>query len=129
VEEETIFSQIIDKKKPAEIIFEDEEVIAFKDINPQAPVHVLIVPRKPIPKLTHVLIVPRKPIPKLTDADESDTAILGKMVMVARKIAKDFGLDEDGFRLLLNEGKNGGQTIYHLHFHLLGGRRLMWPPG
>ncbi len=115
MEEETIFSQIINKKKPAEIIFEDEEVIAFKDINPQAPVH--------------VLIVPRKPIPKLTDADESDTAILGKMVMVARQIAKDFGLDEDGFRLLLNEGKNGGQTIYHLHFHLLGGRRLMWPPG
>ena len=115
MEEETIFSQIIDKKKPAEIIFEDEEVIAFKDINPQAPVH--------------VLIVPRKPIPKLTDADESDTAILGKMVMIARQIAKDFGLDEDGFRLLLNEGKNGGQTIYHLHFHLLGGRRLMWPPG
>ena len=115
MEEETIFSQIINKKKPAEIIFEDEEVIAFKDINPQAPVH--------------VLIVPRKPIPKLTDADESDTKILGKMVMVARQIAKDFGLDEDGFRLLLNEGKNGGQTIYHLHFHLLGGRRLMWPPG
>ncbi|MCK4754734.1 MAG: histidine triad nucleotide-binding protein [Calditrichia bacterium] len=115
MEEETIFSQIINKKKPAEIIFEDEEVIAFKDINPQAPVH--------------VLIVPRKPIPKLTDAEESDTAILGKMVMVAKQIAKDFGLDEDGFRLLLNEGKNGGQTIYHLHFHLLGGRRLMWPPG
>ncbi len=115
MEEETIFSQIIDKKKPAEIIFEDEEVVAFKDINPQAPVH--------------VLIVPRKPIPKLTDADESDTAVLGKMVMVARQIAKDFGLDIDGFRLLLNEGKNGGQTIYHLHFHLLGGRRLMWPPG
>lgn len=115
MEEETVFSQIIEKKKPAEIIYEDEEVVAFKDINPQAPVH--------------VLIVPRKPIPKLTDADESDTAILGKMVMIARQIAKDFGLDQDGFRLLLNEGKNGGQTIYHLHFHLLGGRRLMWPPG
>jgi histidine triad (HIT) family protein len=115
VEEETVFSQIINKKKPAEIIYEDEEVVAFKDINPQAPVH--------------VLIVPRKPIPKLTAADESDTAILGKMVMIAKRIAKDFGLDEDGFRLLLNEGKNGGQTIYHLHFHLLGGRRLMWPPG
>ena len=115
MEEETIFSQIIEKKKPAEIIFEDDEVVAFKDINPQAPVH--------------VLIGPRKPIPKLTDADESDTAILGKMVMIARQIAKDFELDQDGFRLLLNEGKNGGQTIYHLHFHLLGGRRLMWPPG
>jgi histidine triad (HIT) family protein len=115
VEEETIFSQIIDKKKPAEFIYEDEDVVAFKDINPQAPVH--------------VLIVPRKRIPKLTAADESDAAILGKMVIVARKIAKDFGLDEGGFRLLMNEGKNGGQTIYHLHFHLLGGRRLMWPPG
>jgi len=115
VEEETVFSQIIEKKKPAEIIYEDEEVVAFKDINPQAPVH--------------VLIVPRKPIPKLTDAEESDAAVLGKMVMIARKIAKDFGLDDGGFRLLMNEGKNGGQTIYHLHFHLLGGRRLMWPPG
>ena len=113
--EETVFSQIIEKKKPAEIIYEDEEVVAFKDINPQAPVH--------------VLIVPRKPIPKLTEADESDTAVLGKMVMVARQIAMDFGLDEDGFRLTMNEGKNGGQTIFHLHFHLLGGRRLMWPPG
>ena len=113
--EETVFSKIIDKKIPAEIIYEDEEVVAFKDINPQAPVH--------------VLIVPRKPIPKLTDADDSDTAILGKMVMIARQIAKDFKLDQEGFRLLLNEGKNGGQTIYHLHFHLLGGRRLMWPPG
>ena len=115
MEEETIFSQIINRKKPAEIIFEDDDVVAFKDINPQAPVH--------------VLIVPRKPIPKLTDADESDTAILGKMVMIASQIAKDNSLDEDGFRLLLNQGKNGGQTIYHLHFHLLGGRRLMWPPG
>jgi histidine triad (HIT) family protein len=115
VEEETVFSQIIDKKKPAEIIYEDEEVVAFKDINPQAPVHILIVPRKRIPKLTAV--------------DDSDAEILGRMVIVAKKIAKDFGLDHDGFRLLMNEGKNGGQTIYHLHFHLLGGRRLMWPPG
>lgn len=113
--EETIFSEIIAKKKPAEIIYEDDEVVAFKDINPQAPVH--------------VLIVPRKPIPKLTAADETDEKVLGKMVIVAKKIATDFGLDNDGFRLLLNEGKNGGQTIYHLHFHLLGGRRLMWPPG
>jgi len=115
VEEETIFTQIIDRKKPAEIIYEDADVVAFKDINPQAPLH--------------VLIVPRKPIPKLTDTVESDTAILGKMVMIASKIAKENNLAEDGFRLLLNQGKNGGQTIYHLHFHLLGGRRLMWPPG
>ena len=115
MDEESVFSQIIEKKKPAEIIYEDEEVVAFKDINPQAPVHVLIVPRKPIPKLTL--------------AEDSDVAVLGKMVMVAKKIAKDFELDNDGFRLLMNEGKNGGQTIYHIHFHLLGGRRLMWPPG
>jgi histidine triad (HIT) family protein len=115
LEEETIFSQIISKQKPAEIIYEDDDVMAFKDINPQAPVH--------------VLIVPKKPIPKLTAADESDMMILGKLVIVAKQIAKDYGLEDDGFRLLLNEGKNGGQTIYHLHFHLLGGRRLMWPPG
>ena len=115
MEEETIFSQIIAKTKPAEIIYEDDEVMAFKDINPQAPVH--------------ILIVPKKLIRKLTDAEESDARILGKMIIVATKVAKEFGLEEDGFRLLLNQGKNGGQTIYHLHFHLLGGRRLMWPPG
>ena len=115
MEEETVFSQIIDKKIPAEILYEDEEVVAFKDINPQAPVHVLIVSRKKIPKLTAI--------------KEDDTLLMGKMVVIAQKIASEQGLEEDGFRLLMNQGKFGGQTIYHLHFHLLGGRRLMWPPG
>jgi histidine triad (HIT) family protein len=115
VQEETVFTQIINKKIPAEILYEDDDVVAFKDINPQAPCHVLIVSRKVIPKLTLV--------------SEEDAALMGKMVMVAKKIAQDNKLDENGFRLLLNEGKFGGQTIYHLHFHLLGGRRLMWPPG
>ena len=115
MEQETVFSQIIEGKTSAEILYQDEDVVAFKDINPQAPVH--------------VLIVSRKVIPKLTATEDEDTMLMGKMVMVARKIARDLKLDDDGFRLLMNEGKFGGQTIYHLHFHLLGGRRLMWPPG
>jgi histidine triad (HIT) family protein len=115
VQEETVFSHIIDKEVSAEILYEDDDVIAFKDINPQAPLHVLIVSKKIIPKLTAV--------------QDEDTLLMGKMVMVAKKIAQEHHLDEDGFRLLMNEGKFGGQTIYHIHFHLLGGRRLMWPPG
>jgi histidine triad (HIT) family protein len=115
VQEETVFTQIINKKIPAEILYEDDDVVAFKDINPQAPCHVLIVSRKVIPKLTAIT--------------EEDAGLMGKMVLIAKKIAQENKLDEHGFRLLLNEGKFGGQTIYHLHFHLLGGRRLMWPPG
>ena len=115
MQEETVFTQIIDKKIPAEILYEDDDVVAFKDINPQAPCHVLIVSRKVIPKLTAV--------------SDEDAVLMGKMVLVAKKIAQENKLDENGFRLLMNEGKYGGQTIYHLHFHLLGGRRLMWPPG
>ena len=113
--EDCLFCKLINGDIKADTVYEDDDVFAFRDINPQAPVH--------------VLIVPKKPIPKLTAADESDMMILGKLVIVAKQIAKDYGLEDDGFRLLLNEGKNGGQTIYHLHFHLLGGRRLMWPPG
>ena len=115
MQEETVFTQIINKKIAAEILYEDDDVVAFKDINPQAPCHVLIVSRKVIPKLTAV--------------SEEDAVLMGKMVMVAKKIAQENKLEENGFRLLMNEGKYGGQTIYHLHFHLLGGRRLMWPPG
>jgi histidine triad (HIT) family protein len=115
VQEDTVFSHIIDKEVPAEILYEDDDVIAFKDINPQAPLHVLIVSKKIIPKLTAV--------------QDEDMLLMGKMVMVAKQIAQENNLDKDGFRLLMNEGKFGGQTIYHIHFHLLGGRRLMWPPG
>jgi len=112
---ESVFSQIIKKKVKAEIIYTDRQVVAFKDINPQAPVH--------------VLIVPRKSIPSLSAASEKDALLLGRMLLVAKKIAQQMKVDQDGFRLVLNQGKFGGQTVYHLHFHLLGGRRMMWPPG
>lgn len=112
---ETVFSQIIRKKIKAEIIYQDRQIVAFKDVNPQAPVHVLIVPRRPIATLSEV--------------QTKDTLLLGKMLLAARNIAKQLKLVEDGFRLVLNQGKFGGQTVFHLHFHLLGGRRMMWPPG
>jgi histidine triad (HIT) family protein len=112
---ETVFSQIIRKKIKAEIIYEDRQIVAFKDINPQAPVH--------------VLIVPRKIISTLSEAQAKDALLLGKMLLVAKKIARQLKLDDDGFRLVLNQGRFGGQTVLHLHFHLLGGRRMMWPPG
>ena len=113
--EDCIFCEIADKIVSSNIYYEDEEVVAFEDINPQAP--------------SHILIIPKKHIDRLTEVSDEDMPILGKMVNVAKKIAKENEFDKDGFRLLNNEGKNGGQTIYHLHFHLLAGRRLMWPPG
>lgn len=112
----TIFSKIISKEIPADIVFESANVLAFKDINPQAPVH--------------ILIIPKIGIPKVTDIKESEhTALLGEMIDAANKIAKDFGIADDGFRLVFNCGDNGGQEVYHLHLHLLGGRKMNWPPG
>ena len=113
--EDCIFCEIADKKVSSNIYYEDDDVVAFEDINPQAP--------------SHILIIPKKHINRLTEVNDEDMPILGKMVNVAKKIAKEKEFDKEGFRLLNNEGKNGGQTIYHLHFHLLAGRRLMWPPG
>lgn len=112
----TIFSKIISKEIPADIVFESENVLAFKDIYPQAPVH--------------ILIIPKIEIPKVTDLKGSDhAALLGEMIDAANKIAKDLGVAEDGFRLVFNCGNNGGQDVYHLHMHLLGGRKMNWPPG
>jgi histidine triad (HIT) family protein len=112
----TIFSKIINKEIPADIVFESETVLAFKDINPQAPVH--------------VLIIPKVEIPKVSDLKGSDHAsLLGEMFDAANQIANELKISEDGFRLVLNCGPNGGQDVYHLHMHLLGGRQLKWPPG
>lgn len=112
----TIFSKIINKEIPADIIYESDSVLAFKDIRPQAPVH--------------VLIIPKIEIPKVSDLNGKEHAqLLGEMFDAANKIAKDFGISEDGFRLVLNCGPNGGQEVYHLHMHLLGGRKMTWPPG
>jgi histidine triad (HIT) family protein len=112
----TIFSKIINKEIPAEIVFESETVLAFKDINPKAPVHILIIPKIEIPKVTDI-------------KGSEHAALLGEMIDAANKIAKDLSIVNDGFRLVFNCGNNGGQDVYHLHMHLLGGRKMNWPPG
>tara|TARA_Y100000766_G_scaffold258623_1_gene246970 strand:- start:126 stop:467 length:342 start_codon:yes stop_codon:yes gene_type:complete len=110
----TLFEKIIDKEIPAEIIYEDEMSIVIKDINPQAP--------------THLLIIPKKVIPKLSDASDNDKDILGHLMLLAKDISNQLGLDET-FRLVVNNGAKAGQSVFHLHIHLLSGRPLNWPPG
>lgn len=105
----TIFQKIIDGELPCDKVFENERIIAFKDIAPCAPVH--------------ILIVSKKPIPSLSQADASDTQLLGEMMLVAAELAKKFNID-DGYRVLTNNGEPAGQSIFHLHLHLIGGRRL-----
>lgn len=112
----TIFSRIINKEIPASIVFENENILAFRDINPQAPVHILIIPKIEIPKVTDI-------------KGSEHASLLGEMIDAANKIAKDLNIAEDGFRLVFNCGDNGGQEVYHLHLHLLGGRKMKWPPG
>ena len=108
--EDTLFTKIINKEIPANILYQDDRATAFRDIHPQAP--------------THVLIVPNKPIPSVNDVSEEDEAILGHLFVVARKLAQEEGIAEDGYRLLINCGRHGGQEVYHLHMHLFGGRPL-----
>lgn len=110
----TLFEKIINKEIPADIIYEDDISIVIKDISPQAP--------------THLLIIPKKVIPKLSDATAEDQNILGHLMLTAGKIADDLGLDET-FRLVVNNGAKAGQSVFHLHLHLLSGRPLNWPPG
>ena len=110
----TLFEKIINKEIPADIIYEDDISIVIKDISPQAP--------------THLLIIPKKVIPKLSDATKEDQEVLGHLMLVAGKIADELGLDET-FRLVVNNGAKAGQSVFHLHLHLLSGRMLSWPPG
>lgn len=110
----TIFQKIADKEIPAKLIHEDEHCVAFHDIAPQAPVH--------------VLVVPRKPIPRVGEASAADQALLGHLLLTAGKVARDLSLAK-GFRVVINHGPDGGETVPHLHVHLLGGRALGWPPG
>lgn len=112
---ECIFCKIARKEIPTDLIYEDERVVAFNDINPQAPVHVLIIPKN---HLTSLL-----------DITQSNADIISHIVLVAKKLAEDMKLNEKGFRIVNNCGKEGGQTVGHLHFHLLGGRSMTWPPG
>jgi len=111
---ETIFSRIIRREIPARIEHEDDLCLAFHDVAPQAPVH--------------LLVIPKRPIPSLADVTEADEPLLGHLVGVAAVLARKLGLD-DGYRLVVNSGRDGGQTVHHLHVHLLGGRSLGWPPG
>lgn len=111
---ETIFQKIIDREIPADIVFEDDLCLAFRDVAPQAP--------------THVLVIPKKPVESLDQLADDDTALLGHLWIVIRNLAKELELAE-GYRVVVNCGANGGQTVDHLHFHLLGGRELSWPPG
>jgi histidine triad (HIT) family protein len=112
--EKTIFQRIIDKEIPADIIHEDDQCLAFRDISPQAP--------------THVLVIPKQAIASLADAQDDDAALLGHLMIIARKVAKQEGLT-GGYRAVLNCGPDGGQSVDHLHVHVLGGRKLAWPPG
>lgn len=111
----TIFSKIINKEIKADIVFESENVLAFKDINPQAPVHVLIIPKEEIPQINNF-------------DSKKHSELLGEMIDAANKIAKDLNI-YDGFRLVINNGEKAGQSVFHLHMHLLGGRQMKWPPG
>lgn len=113
--DETIFSKILSGEIPSTEVYSDDEFYAFRDINPAAP--------------THVLIIPRKPIARITDATEADAPLLGRMLLAANAIARSEGLEADGFRYVINCGEWGGQTVFHLHLHILGGRPMHWPPG
>ncbi|XP_068422459.1 histidine triad nucleotide-binding protein 2, mitochondrial [Clinocottus analis] len=110
----TIFSKVIDKSISADIIYEDEKCLAFRDISPQAPVH--------------FLVIPRVPIPRISEARDDDAELLGHLLVVAKTVAKQESLDE-GYRVVINDGKHGAQSVYHLHIHVLGGRQMAWPPG
>ncbi|KAL3884348.1 hypothetical protein ACJMK2_024495 [Sinanodonta woodiana] len=111
---DTIFGKIIRKEIPCSLIYEDDQCIAFKDISPQAPIH--------------FLVVPKKPIVMLDEAKAEDQQLLGHLLLVAKKVAREQGLD-DGYRLTINNGRDGGQSVYHLHIHVMGGRQMEWPPG
>ncbi len=111
---ETLFTKIIEREIPADIVYEDDQCLAFRDINPKAPMH--------------ILVIPKKVIPKLVDAQNDDDSLLGHLMIVAAKVASDEGY-ADAFRLVVNNGAAVGQSVFHLHLHILGGRDFMWPPG
>ncbi|QMT58897.1 histidine triad nucleotide-binding protein [Legionella sp. PC997] len=110
-----LFCKIAQGAIPASVVFEDDEIMAFHDLNPQAP--------------KHLLIIPKQHIATLNDASDENQALLGKMILGAKKIAQTEGISDAGYRLVLNINPDGGQTVFHIHLHLLGGRRMTWPPG
>jgi len=112
---DTIFAKIARGEIPSTEVYSDDEFYAFRDVNPQAP--------------THILVIPREPIARITDIREDNAALLGRLFLVANKIAEQEGLTKDGFRYVINCGEAGGQTVWHLHLHIIGGRQMTWPPG
>ena len=113
--EKNIFAKIIAKEIPANIVFEDDRALAFRDVNPKAPVH--------------ILIVPKKDIARVSEAKSEDEPVLGHLLTVAAEIARKEGIDSTGYRLVINKGRDAGESVPHLHVHLLGGRAMAWPPG
>lgn len=113
--QDCIFCKIVNGEIPTEKVYEDEKVLAFNDINPEAPIH--------------ILVIPKEHIPSMNDINENKKELIGHIHIVINKVAKEKGLDKDGYRVVNNCGKNGGQEVPHLHFHLLGGRSMNWPPG
>ncbi|WP_299262054.1 histidine triad nucleotide-binding protein [uncultured Kushneria sp.] len=111
----TIFTKIINREIKADIVYEDDNVLAFNDVNPQAPVH--------------VLIIPKREIATLNDLTDADAEVVGKLHLVAAKIAREKGIAEDGYRVVMNCNEQGGQSVYHIHLHLMGGRQMSWPAG
>lgn len=112
--EGTIFDKIISREIPADIVYEDEHTLAFKDINPQAPFH--------------VLVIPKTPIATINDVSDENAEHIGRLYVVAAKLAKEHGFSDDGYRVVMNCNEHGGQTVYHVHLHLLAGKPLGWPP-
>lgn len=110
-----LFLKIISREIPADIVFEDDEVMAFRDISPQAP--------------THILIIPKDRIATMNDLEPDHSGLIGKMFLTARELAEREGIAEDGYRVVMNCNRAGGQAVYHIHLHLLGGRQMGWPPG
>lgn len=110
-----LFLKIIEREIPADIVYETDELLAFRDISPQAPMH--------------ILIIPKEHIPTVNDLDEQHAELVGKMFLVAAELARKEGVSDDGYRLVMNCGNQGGQAVYHIHLHLLGGRQMEWPPG
>ncbi|MEG0023959.1 MAG: histidine triad nucleotide-binding protein [Akkermansia sp.] len=113
--EKTLFEKIYDGEIPARIVYKDDECVCFWDIEPQAPVH--------------LLLVPKKPIVRIEQAEQGDAALLGHLLLVAGEVARQEGLAEGGFRIVINNGRDAGEAVPHLHVHILGGRSLQWPPG
>jgi histidine triad (HIT) family protein len=112
---DTIFSKIIKREIPATIVYETENVLAFRDIQPVAPTHILVIPKKPLVSVAH--------------AQREDALLLGELLLAAAEVARQEGLEEGGYRIVANTGHNGGQTVFHLHLHVIGGRACQWPPG